>query len=234
MTGSRTREMMGLALMAEAWVAAAVGSLFLWIKMSLPMISQTCQRGVCWFGWVVLLAGCGQDMGDIASRVRETASKGADRARQMADGAADTARDTTTQLAETAGMAGQFDLDVGEPLQTSACYVQLITLGPDRPAVLQLQSYRDAERESFPSVFLRAEVTEGDYSALVGQTFEAEMFVKPQAESATLSTRDGPIQVRIDAIDDEQLTGEILAGSLTTSTDGTARPISGTFRGRAL
>ena len=196
------------------------------------MISQKwCWFGVCGFGLVTLFAGCGQDLGDIASSVRDTASQGVDRARQMADGAVETARDTGSQLAETAGMAGHFDLEVGEPLKTSACYVQLITLGLERPSVLQLQSYRDAERESFPSVFFRAEVTEADFSGLVGQTIDGQLFVKFQPDAPTFSTQGGPVQVRIDAIEEQQLTGQIIAGSLTAATDGTVRPVSGTFRG---
>lgn len=196
------------------------------------MISQKWCFLVVWgFGVVMLFGGCGQDLGDIASSVRDTASQGVDRARQMADGAIETARDTGSQLAETAGMAGHFDLEVGEPLKTSACYVQLITLGPERPSVLQLQSYRDAERESFPSVFFRAEVTEADFSGLVGQTIDGQLFVKFQPDAPTFSTRGGPVQVRIEAIEEQQLTGEIIAGSLTAATDGTVRSVSGTFRG---
>lgn len=195
------------------------------------IFQKWCFLGACGVGLVTLFAGCGQDLGDIASSVRDTASQGVDRARQMADGAAETARDTGSRLAETAGMAGHFDLEVGEPLKTSACYVQLITLGPDRPSVLQLQSYRDAERESFPSVFFRAKVAEADYSGLVGQTIDGQLFVKFQSDTPTFSTQDGPVQVRIDTIEEQQLTGQIVAGSLTAATDGTVLPVSGTFRG---
>jgi hypothetical protein len=193
------------------------------IRLSWPM--------VCGSGLLLLVSGCGQNVGDMASSVKDAASRGVDQAKQAAGGVAETARGTSARLAEKAGLAGEFDLHVGQPLKTDACYVQLIALGPDRPAVLQLQSCRDPVRESFPSVFLRAEVAAADFPALVGQTVEAQLFVKPLPDAPTLHSRDAPVQLRIDALGEDFLSGEIIAGSLSGPGQDSPIPVSGSFRG---
>jgi hypothetical protein len=184
---------------------------------------------------LVVVLGCGTDVSELASSVRDAASQGLDKAKEAAGdvsrSVADRARGAAGSLSETLGMAGSFDLVVGEPLKIDACYARCIAVGPDRPAVLQLQSYQESERESFPSAFLRAEVTAADIGGLVGQTVEAQLFVKRRQDQPTLYTRDAPVQVTIRRIEDGLLIGEISGGALSSHETAAPVAVSGSFRG---
>ena len=183
----------------------------------------------------VLACGCDKDVSEIASSVKDAAKQGLDKARETAgdvsQSVTDSAKDAAGSLGETMGMAGSFELNVGQPLKTEACYVRCIALGADRPAVLQLQSYQHAEKESFPSVFAQATVASVDVAALSGQTVEAQLFIKPQPNAATFYTREAPVQLKITAIEEGVVIGEILGGSVCASDTSQPTPVSGRFRG---
>jgi len=180
------------------------------------------------------VGGCGKDVSEIASSVKDAATQGLEKAREtagdVAQSVSETAKSTAGAVGETMGMAGSFDLTVGQALKTDACYARCIVLGADRPAVLQLQSYQDAEKESFPAVFRRAQVTATDAAALAGQTVEAQLFVKRQANEDTLYTRDAPVQLKVNAIEEGLLVGEIVSGSLATAGSSETMAVSGSFR----
>lgn len=180
---------------------------------------------------LVLVSGCGTDVSEMASSVRDAATQGLDKARETAGDVTRSVQGAAGTLSEAAGFAGSFDLTVGEPLQTGGCYATCVALGPNRSGVLQLQSYRDAQNESFPSVFLRAPVAAPDLNALVGQTVDAQLFVKRSLEEPTLYTRDAPVQLTIRAIEEGLLVGEIAGGSLSNHGSATPTAVSGNFRG---
>jgi hypothetical protein len=122
-------------------------------------------NGRCWLvrgasgaclALLVLVSGCGTDVSEMASSVRDAATQGLEKAKETAGDVSRSVQGAAGTLSEKAGFAGSFDLTVGEPLKASACYATCVALGPNRSGVLQVQSYRDAESESFPSVFLRA------------------------------------------------------------------------------
>lgn len=180
---------------------------------------------------LVLVSGCSTDVSEMASSVRDAATQGLDKARETAGDVTRSVQGAAGTLSEAAGFAGSFDLTVGEPLQTGGCYATCVALGPNRSGVLQLQSYRDAQNESFPSVFLRAPVAAPDLNALVGQTVDAQLFVKRSLEEPTLYTRDAPVQLTIRAIEEGLLVGEIAGGSLSNHGSATPTAVSGNFRG---
>ena len=183
----------------------------------------------------VALGGCGTDVSEIASSVKDAATQGLEKAKQTAgevgQSVTETAKNAAGNLSETMGMAGDFDLQAGQPVKTDACYARCVALGQDRPAVLQLQSYQDAEHESFPSVFVQAEVIYIEPASLVGKTVEAQLFIKRQQNEPTLFTRDTPVQLKIDAIEDGLLVGQIVSGSLSSSGTSETTPVSGSFHG---
>jgi hypothetical protein len=190
---------------------------------------------VACLGLLVLVSGCGTDVSEMASSVRDAATQGLEKAKETAGdvtrNVTDTVQGAAGTLSEKAGFAGSFDLTVGEPLKAGGCYVTCVALGPNRSGVLQLQSYRDAENESFPSVFLRAAVAAPDLNSLVGQTVDAQLFVKRSLEEPTLYTRDAPVQLTIRAIEEGLLVGEIAGGSISNHGSATPTAVSGNFRG---
>jgi hypothetical protein len=197
-------------------------------------------NGRCWLvrgasgaclALLVLVSGCGTDVSEMASSVRDAATQGLEKAKETAGDVSRSVQGAAGTLSEKAGFAGSFDLTVGEPLKASACYATCVALGPNRSGVLQVQSYRDAESESFPSVFLRAPVAAPDLNSLVGQTVDAQLFVKRSLEEPTLYTRDAPVQLTIRAIEEGLLVGEIAGGSLSNHGSATPTAVSGNFRG---
>ena len=129
-------------------------------------------------------------------------------------------------------MAGSIELVAGEPLKTEACYVSFIPQGEGRPTAFQLQSYRDAERESFPSVYLQAQVQANSLAELQDEPLLARMFVQREAEGPILfSDIATPIEFKITAIADQLVSAELTSATLRETTTGAEIPVSGKFTG---
>jgi hypothetical protein len=94
-----------------------------------------------------------------------------------------------------------------------------------------LQSYRSPADESFPSAFLQAKVSAASMKELVGQVVSARLFVQPAAGGPTWYSVDGsPVEVKIAAVDEQTLTGEVLSGTVQ-NTAGAETGVTGTFLG---
>ena len=123
------------------------------------------------------------------------------------------------------------ELTLDAPVKTGACYVQLLTIPGGRPGILQLQSYREAAQESFPSAFVRAQVTVGTVAELKGQTVPAELFVQSQKDGPTWSTRGELVQLKIVSVEAKTLTAEIAEGTLINDGTGASQAVKGTLQG---
>ena len=182
-----------------------------------------------------IAAGCGKSVSDIASSVKDAASQGVqsvkDTAQQVSQDVANKAQGVTDTAAQTLEMAGTMQLKIGQPLQVSACYASFSKLKAAGAGVLQLQSYRDAQQESFPSVFVRASCSSATLAELAGQTLAAQMFVQPQQNGPVWSATAQPVQLKITAVEAKQLKAEIVSGSLANSGTGATQAVTGTFQG---
>ena len=160
---------------------------------------------------VLLLCGCG----DVADTVQKTAD-------QVQQSVSKSVESTKTQVQEKLEMAGSSELTVESPVKTAACYAIFTPATAGRPSVLALQSYRNAASESFPSMFVQANVSVASLPELVGQTVPAIMFVKPTADGPTWHTPgESTVQLKIAAVEGQQVTAEIVGGMLSKS-DGSA------------
>jgi hypothetical protein len=106
----------------------------------------------------------------------------------------------------------------------------LVGLPGGRPSVLQLQSYRDAAQESFPSALVRAQVSASTVAELKGQTVPAELFVQPQKDGPTWSTRGELVQLKIVSVEAKTLTAEIAGGALIHDGTGASQAVKGTLQ----
>ena len=180
-------------------------------------------------------AGCGKSVSDLASSVKDAASEGMqsvkDTAQQVGQDVADKARGVTDKAAETLEMAGTMQLKIDQPLQVSACYASFSRVQAAGAGVLQLQSYRDAQQEAFPSVFVRASCSSATLAELAGQTLAAQMFVQAQENGPVWSATDQTVQLKITAVEKQQLKAEIVSGSLANSGTGATQAVTGTFEG---
>jgi len=202
------------------------------------MLRETQSRRVLWsisMVWAATAAGCGKSVSDIASSVKDAASEGVqsvkDTAQQVSQDVTNKVQGVTDQAAQTLEMAGSMQLQIDQPLQVSACYASFSHVKAAGAGVLQLQSYREAEQESFPSVFVRAPCSTATLAELTGQTLAAQMFVQPQQNGPVWSATAEPVQLKITAVEEKQLKAEIVGGNLANSGTGATQAVTGSFEG---
>ena len=170
---------------------------------------RTRRRAAGWLSLVLVsvAAGCGgKSVSDLASSVKDAASQGVqsvkDTAQQVSKDVAGAAQGVTDKASQAVEMAGTMKLTIDQPLEISACYASFSHLQAAGAGVLQLQSYRDAQQESFPSVFVRAQCSAGTLAELAGQTIGAQMFVQPQQNGPLWTATAQPVQLKITAIEE--------------------------------
>ena len=122
------------------------------------------------------------------------------------------------------------DLKIKIDISVGACYTVFVPPTGKRPAVLQLKSYKDAEQETFPSVFFQAQVKADTIAALAGQTVSAQLFVKPSADAPTwYSTDSEPVELQIASITEGRMHANVVSGSLRNAGDNSTTPVTGSL-----
>jgi hypothetical protein len=172
------------------------------------------------FGFVVVLlciAGC--DTKKVTEAVTTTV-----------DAAKNTVNQTVETVKQEANLAGSMDLSTSPPLATSACYATLVVTGGERPNVLQLASYKDADLERFPSMFIKANVKANSLQELVGQSLQAEFYAQAVENGTAWHTRTGsPASVTISAVDETSLTAVCNGVKLINAETGEETTVNGKF-----
>lgn len=179
---------------------------------------------------LVSLGACSKtEVSDLVGKVKQTASEGSDKVKQAVS---EQIGDAADNVQEQLNLAGSIELTLDTPVATQACYAQFIRQGSGRPNVLQLQSYRSAENESFPSVFLQAQVQADSANELVGQIVSARLFVQPQTDGPLWYSAIGnPVELKVVSVEESLLTAELAGGSLRSTAGGADVAASGTFSG---
>jgi hypothetical protein len=103
--------------------------------------------------------------------------------------------------------------------------------GNGRPSVLQLQSYRDAENESFPSVYVHASTSAESLTELVGRSLPAKMFVQIEPAGPVFYSGDDAVQVTLGSIADGKVLGQFVSGNVIQADSGATQPVTGSFEG---
>ncbi len=172
------------------------------------------------------LAGCNrQEVQDLFDKGVEQAKKVQEKVTKEAGGVSDLVQ-------QQLDLAGNLQLSLSPPLNRDACYVKFVPAVGGRPSVLQLQSYRAADQEKFPSIFLQAHVTAESLTELVGQSVPAQLFVQVQQDGPVwFADSDHPVELTITAIDENFLTAELISGALQSTDDAAAASVTGRFTG---
>lgn len=202
-------------------------------------------RIVCLAVWAGAVAGCSgpqldelvdqsvqkvsQGVESVKSNVQQAGEKVQEQVEQKVGQGLQQARD---QVASQAGQAGKIRLELDPVVEVNSCFATLIGFRDGRPSVLLLQSYRDVEQESFPSVLLRATVPSVVPAELAGQTIEAELFVQV-ADAGPIWSSDGPVSLQIVSADAEKVSARILGGTLRRADTLESRSITGEVEGRS-
>ncbi|HRX79053.1 MAG TPA: hypothetical protein P5307_08320 [Pirellulaceae bacterium] len=178
----------------------------------------------------IIAVGCSkEDLTGALDKAKNAVSENATKAKDAVQAKMES---TTEQVQEQLNLAGSIELTAGDVVKTDACYVSLIPQGAGRPTVLQLQSYRDAERESFPSVFLQAHVQANSITELVGEPLAARLFVQRVAEGPILfSDVDAPVELKITAIENNLVSAQLTGSKLRDTTTGAEIPVTGSISG---
>ena len=97
--------------------------------------------------------------------------------------------------------------------------------------VFQLSAGGEAGSESFPSAFLRAEVSAGTFAELVGKTLKGELYVQTQADGPVWHSPDGqPVEIAITQAADASVEGQLVRGTLISSETGESVSVTGKFQ----
>lgn len=178
----------------------------------------------------VVVAGCSkEDLTGALDKAKNAVAEGTAKAKQAVEEKMDS---TTQQVQEQLNLAGSIELTAGDLIKTDACYVSLIPQGSGRPTVLQLQSYRTADRETFPSVFLQAQVQANSIAELVGEPLAARMFVQREDQGPILlSDVSTPIELKITSVEDQLVSAELTRATLRDTTTGAEIPVTGKLTG---
>lgn len=178
----------------------------------------------------IVAIGCSkEDLTGALDKAKNAVSENATKAKDAVQAKMES---TTEQVQEQLNLAGSIELTAGDMVKTDACYVSLIPQGAGRPTVLQLQSYRDAERESFPSVFLQAHVQANSITELIGEPLAARLFVQRDAEGPVLfSDVDSPIELTITGVENQVISAQLTGSKLRDTTTGAEIPVTGSISG---
>lgn len=174
----------------------------------------------------LVVAGCSkEDLTGALDKAKDTVAETTQAVKQKMEV-------TTEQVQKQLNLAGRIELTAGEPLQTDACYVRLIPQGSGRPTVLQWRSYRKADRESFPSVFLQAHVQANSLAELIGEPLSARMFVQRDPQGPILfSEVSTPIELKITAVEEQLVSAELISATLRDTATGAGIPVTGKLTG---
>jgi hypothetical protein len=183
---------------------------------------------------IVILAifaiGCSKDdLAGALDKAKNAMSENAAKAKEAVQSKMDA---TTEQVQQQLNLAGTIELTAGDVVKTEACYLSLIPQGSGRPTVLRLQSYRDAERESFPSVFLQAHVQANSVAELIGEPLAARLFVQRDAQGPILfSDVATPVELKITAVEERLISAELSGTKLRDTSTGAEIPVTGKLTG---
>lgn len=152
---------------------------------------------------------------------------GVDDLKQDAEQLADRAK---TAVGEQLNLAGSMTLQLGKPLERQGCYAQLTQLSGGRQSVLQLRSYEEAGKESFPSVYLHAHVDASDMQSLIGQPLTARLFVQEKQDGPIWYSAEGEnIQWTIASIEDGTVNAKVSPSTLLNTDTGQGIEVTGQF-----
>lgn len=173
------------------------------------------------------LAGCGKV--PTVDEIKDSVSSGVEKAKETVGAGAETAKGA---VQEATGQAGSIDLNAGgNSVKTSLCQATLTVISAGQPKVLQFSTYRDAASETFPSAYLRAEVTVDNIPALAGQTITGVLFIQATPESAVWHSIEGqPVELKISEASATRIVAKV-SGKLTETNDDKVFDISGDIVG---
>jgi hypothetical protein len=134
------------------------------------------------------------------------------------------------EVKQVTASAGQVELELDKPYQTTGCYGSIYRLAAPLQSVLQVTSYNDPSGESFPSFFARAILSDaGDVAP--GKQLAAEVLFQPNPNSLVWQSPPGEtVEIKVTSVKDGQFEAE-MSGPMISSDDPTPKLMSGKLSG---
>lgn len=149
-------------------------------------------------------------------------------------GLVDAIGDAARSVAQAAsGTGGSVDLALDPPLKIDVCLAKFQPAAFNRSAVIQFTTQKDpAVEETFPALYLWAEVKEANLQALVGKTIEGSLFVqRDKVKEIWHTSTAGPVAFQVSAVDALTITLKLENIPLERADGGQQATISGTIVG---
>lgn len=169
-------------------------------------------------------AGCGEKLQELKEKVSEQVEQAVEKGVEKTKGAVQQAQQQVAPQPEGV------ELDAGGPLKAEVCFATLTSVRAGEPAVLQLSTFESGKRETYPSIYVRAEVSAANLAALQGQKLQAQIYVQNDAEAPVWQTPEGAyVELAVVAATNERITCEVLQGQLVNLADGSTVQLKGKF-----
>lgn len=173
----------------------------------------------------VALVGC--DKIKLPDAVEKAVDKSVETVKQTAKDSVESVKSHANRLASS----GSIELVLDEPIKTG-CYARFVPLSAGRRNVVMLASSNSPSLESFPSVFLHAEVSQTALHELAGQSVEAQMYVQPSDGGPVWRTLPGErVEIQFTSLEGGAFTARIVAGKLVSTDGERSRDVEGTLSG---
>jgi hypothetical protein len=138
--------------------------------------------------------------------------------------------DQLEKVAPILPKTGEIQLTIDVPTQSRTGYASLVQVETGRPSVLQIRSYVDPARETFPAIFFQGLVPADSAASLAGKTVTGRLFIQSTAGAPVWFNEDNSsVQLTIQSLEETEIVGSFSAGTLTNS-DGKSSSFSGSFR----
>jgi len=165
-------------------------------------------------------AGCGEKLQDLKQTVTEKVGQVVEKA----EGAVQKVEQKVAPQPEG------IELDAGGALRAEACYATLTQVRAGEPAILQLSTFEQGKRETYPSVYVRAEVSAASLADLQGKKLQAQVYLQNKADGPIWQTPvGGHVELTVLTATPDRITCELIQGQLVNAADGSTLPIKGKF-----
>lgn len=169
----------------------------------------------------------GKEIKKGASQVNKELKKGVS---NLKDDVKDITDNATNTVNQQLNLAGSMTIDLGDKIERKGCYVELTSLAGARRSVLQVRSYPEPNQESYPSIYLHAQVSADSLAELVGDSVAARFFIQPEENGPIWYSDEGQdVQLKIVSISDGKVTARVEAATLRNTDTGQEADVNGEF-----
>ncbi len=142
-----------------------------------------------------------------------------------------------SQDVDTAVPEPNIEITLGDiPIAAEECHVTVLPAAGGYSATLRVTSYSSPDTESFPSIFIQADISSDKITEVLNQKFPAKIYIQTSQKAVIWETPDvQPGEITIKNADDlGRVIGVVTAGAMMQLGSADSMTLSGSFDGRRL